>query len=81
MPLVDKNWKSYGLQDWKVVEFEAGADGKKPYSVGAVLTWADDAGLKKALASEHGKTVLGDVPNFSNKDPVFLIGDVVGASS
>lgn len=35
MPLVEKNWKSYGLKSWKVVYFPDDA----PYSVQALLEW------------------------------------------
>lgn len=80
MPLVDKNWGTYGLKEWKVVEFQAGPDGSKPYAISAVMTWDTVDGVKEALASESAKTVFGDVPNFSNKQPLFLMGDVVGAS-
>ena len=80
MPIVEKNWGHYGLKDWKIVEFAAGPDGSKPYSIGAVLTWESEEGLQKALGGEEAKTVFGDVPNFSNKQPVFLSGNVVGSS-
>lgn len=80
MPLVDKNWGSYGLKDWKVIELQNGPDGSKPYSIAAVMTWESADGVKEALASEAAKTVFGDVPKFSNKGPLFLMGDVVGAS-
>ena len=79
-PIVDKNWGPFGLKEWKVIEFAAGPDGKKPYSIGAVLTWESEDGLKQALGGEEAKNVLGDVPNFSNKSPVFLMGNVVGSS-
>ncbi|KAJ9616479.1 hypothetical protein H2200_000198 [Cladophialophora chaetospira] len=80
MPLVNKKWNEYGLKDWKIIEFQPGPDGSKPYSIGAVLTWESADGVNKALSSDAGKEVLGDVPNFSNKSPLFLIGDIVGAS-
>jgi uncharacterized protein (TIGR02118 family) len=82
MPLVEKNWKQYGLQAWHVVQYGPGPDGSKPpYSVCAVLTWGSQEDIKKATASEEAKEVFGDVANFSNKGPTFIMGDVVGASS
>lgn len=80
MPLVSKQWTSFGLQGWKVVQFEAGPDGSKPYSIAALLTWDSLDGLKSALGSDAGKVVLGDVENFSNKGPIFLTGNIVGSS-
>ncbi|KAL2428768.1 hypothetical protein ABEF95_006923 [Exophiala dermatitidis] len=80
MPLVSEKWGPYGLKDWKVVQFAAGPDGSKPYSVMALLTWDSVESIAKALNSEAAGVVLGDVQNFSNKPPTFLTGDIVGAS-
>ncbi|OAL29157.1 hypothetical protein AYO20_09310 [Fonsecaea nubica] len=80
MPLVSEKWGQYGLQGWKVIQFQAAPDGTKPYSVGALLTWETADGLKKALSSQEAQTVFGDVPNFSNKSPLFIAGDIVGSS-
>jgi len=80
MPLVSKHWSEFGLQEWEVVQLGPGPDGSKPYSVVARLTWDSLDGLRKALGSESAKTVFGDVENFSNKSPVFLMGDIVGSS-
>lgn len=77
--MVEKDWTSFGLIDWKVIELQAGADGSQPYSVQAILTWEEEESLSKALAGEEGKTVKGDAPNFSNKDPILVIGNVVGS--
>lgn len=81
MPLAVKKWAKYGLKDWKVVQFAPGADGSQPYSIGAILTWESADGIRKALTGEEAAEVMGDVKNYTNKNPVFLLGDVVGASS
>ena len=81
MPLVAEHWGPHGLVDWKVVEFGASpVDGKKPYSVQAILTWKDRAAMDAALGDKDaaGK-VFGDVGNFSNKAPMFIAGDVKGS--
>lgn len=80
MPLVAEHWTTFGLRDWKVVELGNCPDGSKPYSVAALLTWDSVEGLKKALESDSAKAVFGDVENFSNKSPTFLMGDIVGSS-
>ncbi|CAK4034733.1 Hypothetical predicted protein [Lecanosticta acicola] len=77
MPLVEKNWAKYGLKSWKVIYFPDDA----PYSVQATLEWGSVKDFQEAASSEEAKTVLGDVSNFSNKDPVILTGDVPFASS
>lgn len=80
MTLVSEKWTAFGLQDWKVVQFEAGPDGSKPYSIAAVLTWDSLESVPKALAAEEGKLILNDVSNFSDKAPIFLLGNIVGTS-
>lgn len=81
MPLVMDNWKKHGLKKWEVTQFSAGPDGGKPkFSVQCVLSWDTIDQVKAAVASDEAKTVFGDVPNFSNKGPIFVMGDVVGTS-
>lgn len=77
MPLVEKHWKSYGLKSWKVLKF--GDD--KPYSVQATLEWGSMADFEKAASGPEVSTVMGDIPNFSDKEPVLLPGEIVGTSS
>ncbi|KAE9965897.1 hypothetical protein EG327_000298 [Venturia inaequalis] len=81
MPLVHKHFGSHGMQSWSVIEFQPGPDGAKPqYSVQATLVFEKAEQVSKALEAE-GTVVFGDVPNFSNKQPVFLMGDVKGESN
>ncbi|KIW20675.1 hypothetical protein PV08_01252 [Exophiala spinifera] len=80
-PLCVERWGKYGFKDITVLKVNASAaEGEKPaYSVIATLTWDDDGkgdGIAKALTGEDGEAVMGDIPNFSNKTPLFLMGDV-----
>ncbi|EXJ87491.1 hypothetical protein A1O3_04451 [Capronia epimyces CBS 606.96] len=79
LPLVHEKWGKYGLTDWKVIQFATGADGSKPYSVAALLTWDTIESLQKALGTEDAGVIFADVKNFSNKAPVFLLGNIVGS--
>ncbi|KAK5943589.1 hypothetical protein PMZ80_004597 [Knufia obscura] len=82
MPLVSDKWQKYGLKGWRVVQFQPGPDGAKPqYSTQATLIWDAPEDLQKAMGSEETKEVLGDVPNFSNKQPVFIAGPVLKTAS
>ena len=76
MPLVQKRWSQYGLQSWKVLKFGDDA----PHCVQATLEWGDMSEFQNAAQSEEAKEVLGDIKNFSDKDPVLMPGDVVGTS-
>jgi len=76
MPLVGNKWTSYGLQSWKVLQFGDDA----PYKVQATLEWDSMESFQKAASGPEVKDVMGDVPNFSDKDPVLMPGEVVGTS-
>lgn len=81
MPLVQKNWGQYGLKRWEVTEYGPGGDGAKPpYAVGATLVFESQEDLGKALGSEEAKPIFGDIPNFTNKQPVLMGGNMVKAS-
>lgn len=76
MPLVQKRWSSYGLQSWKVLKF--GDD--TPYCVQATLEFDSMDSFQKAASGEEAKEVLGDIPNFSDKEPAIMPGEIVGTS-
>lgn len=81
MPLVAKSFGKHGLTKWEVIEYKPAADGTKPtYLVGATLVWDAPEQLGAALASEDATPVFGDIPNFTNKQPVFIAGQLVGTS-
>ena len=76
MPLVESKWKSYGLKSWKVIQFKEDA----PYCVQATLEWGSMDEFNKAASGPETPEVLGDVPNFSDKEPILMPGDVTGTS-
>ncbi|CZT16803.1 uncharacterized protein RCC_02637 [Ramularia collo-cygni] len=72
MPLVQKKWAPMGLTSWKVIKFSDDAE----YCVQATLEFKDIQAFQAAASGEEAKEVLGDVPNFSDKEPVILAGEV-----
>ncbi|EME85973.1 uncharacterized protein MYCFIDRAFT_132791 [Pseudocercospora fijiensis CIRAD86] len=79
MALVDKHWKELGLIGWSISNGHP--SGTKPlYSVACTLVWQSREHAEKAMAHESTQQVFGDVPNFSNKEPILLAGDVVKTS-
>lgn len=81
MPLVADKWTQYGLKKWDVIKYQPGPDGAKPaYSVCAVLTWGAAEDVGKAMGSPEAPAVMGDIPNFSNKQPILLAGEMLASS-
>ncbi|KAK4936886.1 hypothetical protein LTR10_022343 [Elasticomyces elasticus] len=79
MPLVMEKFGKHGLKGYQVTEYKPGDDGAKPqFCTGCVLIWDEADHLRAALSSEDAGPVFGDITNFSNKQPVFLGGEVVG---
>lgn len=76
MPLVGKLWGPAGLKGWKVLKF--GDD--QPYCVQATLEWGSMEDFQKAGAGEHTAEIMGDVKNFSDKEPTLMPGEVTGTS-
>ncbi|KAK3720102.1 hypothetical protein LTR37_003925 [Vermiconidia calcicola] len=76
MPLVQKKWTSYGLNSWKVLKFGDDA----PHCVQATLEFKDMDAFKSAASGEEAGEVMGDIPNFCDKQPILLQGEVVGTS-
>lgn len=80
MPLVDEKFKPFGIKGWRVLKAVGTPFGGKPaYSVIANLEF-DTADQFRAAVAAEGGPVFGDVPNFSNKDPVVVIADLVGSA-
>ena len=80
MPLVDEKFKPFGIKGWRVLKAVGTPFGGKPaYSIIANLEFDTADQFMAAVAAESGP-VFGDVPNFSNKSPVVVIGDLVGAA-
>jgi uncharacterized protein (TIGR02118 family) len=80
MPFVQEKFGPHGMQGWEVIEFAPGPDGSKPqFSVQATLRFDKADSVGKAIEAA-GEPVFGDVKNFSNKQPAFLMGEVVGDS-
>ncbi len=77
MPLVADRFGSHGMTAWRVVRLDATPTGAAPFSVMATLEFGSADGFMAAVTAE-GAAVFGDVPNFSNKQPQVMIGEVTG---
>ncbi|KAF4919085.1 hypothetical protein CGCVW01_v008226 [Colletotrichum viniferum] len=78
MPLAGSTWKAFGVTSWSVTKYAPGPDGAEPkYAFAGILQWDSVESVKKALASADTAKIMQDVPNYSNKQPILLIGDEV----
>ncbi|KAL2693482.1 hypothetical protein Neosp_000042 [[Neocosmospora] mangrovei] len=77
MPLIQERWGKYGVKSWSATQFTDGLDGSpSPYAFGSVVEWGDADQVKTAFAGPEAAEIMGDVPNFSNKQALFLLGTV-----
>ena len=76
MPMVEKKWSQYGLKSWKVIDFGKDAE----YCVQATLEFGSVGDFEKAGAGPEVGEVMGDVKNFSDKNPLIIHGKVQGTS-
>ncbi|KAK2015662.1 hypothetical protein LZ32DRAFT_602308 [Colletotrichum eremochloae] len=82
MPLAAAQWKSSGCTSWSATKYHPTADGKQPkYSFAGTLVFESVDAIHKALASPETAAVMQDVPNYSNKQPVLMIGEDVKSTA
>jgi uncharacterized protein (TIGR02118 family) len=81
MPLVQEKFGPHGLKKWEILDYKPGADGAKPaFAVGATLIFDSPEDLGKAMGSADAAPVFGDIPNFTNKQPTVLTGNLIKTS-
>ena len=75
-PLVRDKWDSKGLKSLKVIKGVAtpDPDTPPPYQVIALLEFGGVEEFRAAVA-DSGAEVLGDIPNFTDVQPVIQIND------
>ncbi|KAJ5218784.1 uncharacterized protein N7498_000883 [Penicillium cinerascens] len=75
MPLVESTWKKHGLTSWNVIEYTKAIDGSpSKYLIAAQLVWESEESMQNALKDADTAKVFGDIPNFTNKQPITLAG-------
>jgi uncharacterized protein (TIGR02118 family) len=70
LPLVEQAWGPFGLSTAQGFFPREGG----PHEAVAVLSFADEAAIGAALASDATPGVLGDLPNFTDIEPVLMHG-------
>ncbi|PCG89307.1 Dimeric alpha-beta barrel [Penicillium occitanis (nom. inval.)] len=80
LPLVAKVWGPLSLKSWHAVKYDRDVSGNKPqFLVTATLVWESEETVNAAVSSESAALIFGDIPNFTNKQPVTLAGTVLSS--
>lgn len=76
MKLVSDLWGGMGLRGARVMHGQPGPDGSAPaYAVITVLDFESMEAFGKAAAT-HGGTIMGDIANFTNVQPVLQFNEI-----
>ncbi|KAH7002581.1 hypothetical protein EDB80DRAFT_867583 [Ilyonectria destructans] len=77
MPLIETLWSSFSITSWSVTTFTPSPDGTpSAFAFGSAANWDDEESIQKAFSTPETHYIMKDVSNFSNKEPVFLFGNV-----
>ena len=80
MPMVASEFGDYNFHGYSVLKLGNQPDGNpSPYGIQATLNFASAKDFEAALGAKAEK-VLGDIPNFSDKGPILMVGEMVGKS-
>jgi uncharacterized protein (TIGR02118 family) len=79
MTLAEKAWECAGIEGWQALKFPEVGGVKPAYHASAVVTFDSPEGATKALRVAATEEVFGDVPNFTNLQPLLMSGEVHGA--
>jgi len=75
VPLVKERWASMGLEDVRIVRGVGTPDGSSPpYQIIGLLTFRSMEDFQNAAAA-HVQEIMGDIPNFTNVQPVIQISE------
>ncbi len=75
IPLVKERWGSMGLEDVRLVRGVGTPDGSPaPYQVIALLSFRSMQDFQNA-AGAHVQEIMGDIPNFTNVQPIIQINE------
>ncbi|HEY5301603.1 MAG TPA: EthD family reductase [Acetobacteraceae bacterium] len=77
IPKVKARWSSLGLRGVEVLRCTGAPSGTGAYQVIALLTFGSLAEFQEA-AKQHGKEVIGDIPNFTDVEALMQFNDTLG---
>jgi len=74
--LAGERWGNAGLTGGEALIGKAAADGSAPafFAIGIIHFESDDA-LQAALTGAHAAEVMGDIPNFTDVQPIIQVNE------
>lgn len=80
IPLVDEKFRPFGLKGWRVLKsIGTPLGGNARFKVIVTFDFDTADQFRAAMAAE-GADILSDLPNFTNKEPLIEVCDVLGAA-
>ena len=68
IPLAEQHWAPHGLTGSEILDAAEG----QPWAGAVLLRFRDQSAIDAALASAGTPAVIGDIPNFTNIEPVIF---------
>jgi uncharacterized protein (TIGR02118 family) len=79
LPLVAARWSGAGLTGAEALRGIANADGGEPLYFAIALIRFDSAEtLRAAMGGADAADIIGDIPNFTNVQPVIQVNETIG---
>ena len=79
LPLVASRWRNAGLTGAQALRGTSAADGSAaPYLAIALISFDTDESMHAAMTGPHIGEIAGDIPNFTNVQPVIQINEKIG---
>jgi uncharacterized protein (TIGR02118 family) len=79
LPLLTQRWGGAGLIGAEALRGTTAPDGgDAPYFAIALLRFESREAMGAALGGEHAEEVMGDIPKFTNVQPVVQINEPIG---
>ena len=76
-PMLWARWGDLGLQEVRLLRGTGTPDGRPaPFRVIALLTFASAEALRHCLKA-HGREIVGDIPNFTDVQPVMQVNETL----
>lgn len=77
IPMVQARWGAMGLTGAELLRGSAAMDGSAPaYELVGKLLFTSVEAMQAAL-EVHGAEILGDIPNFTNVQPLIQVNDPI----